>query len=192
MIGVKDMWVTGNQFVRDGSADILDIKNAFFGFHLRQQHDLKKEVTQLSGRVLLVEDNDVNRLVACRMLEHLGLEVATAGDGATALAMCAEQHFDCLLMDVQMPVMDGLEATRALRRREREAGRDPVPIIAHGVWRGRVLTEPRGDHGFGYDPLFWVESENASAAEMSAEHKNRVSHRARAMHELIERLRAGG
>lgn len=69
---------------------------------------------------------------------------------------------------------------------------DPVPIIAHGVWRGRVLTEPRGDHGFGYDPLFWVESENASAAEMSAEHKNRVSHRARAMHELIERLRAGG
>ena len=49
----------------------------------------KKEVTQLSGRVLLVEDNDVNRLVACRMLEHLGLEVATAGDGATALAMCA-------------------------------------------------------------------------------------------------------
>jgi len=90
----------------------------------------KKEVTQLSGRVLLVEDNDVNRLVACRMLEHLGLEVATAGDGATALAMCAEQHFDCLLMDVQMPVMDGLEATRALRRREREAGRDPVPIIA--------------------------------------------------------------
>ncbi len=90
----------------------------------------KKEVTQLSGRVLLVEDNDVNRLVACRMLEHLGLEVATAGDGATALAMCAEQTFDCLLMDVQMPVMDGLEATRALRRREREAGRDPVPIIA--------------------------------------------------------------
>ena len=44
----------------------------------------KKEVTQLSGRVLLVEDNDVNRLVACRMLEHLGLEVATAGDGAGA------------------------------------------------------------------------------------------------------------
>ncbi|ROO30163.1 RdgB/HAM1 family non-canonical purine NTP pyrophosphatase [Salinisphaera orenii] len=72
------------------------------------------------------------------------------------------------------------------------SAQDPVPIIAHGVWRGRVLTEPRGDHGFGYDPLFWVESENASAAEMSAEHKNRVSHRARAMHELIERLRAGG
>ncbi|MBL7251496.1 ATP-binding protein [Alloalcanivorax sp. C16-2] len=85
---------------------------------------------RLSGRVLLVEDNEVNRLVARRMLEHLGLEVVTAGDGASALALAGEQRFNCILMDVQMPIMDGLEATRALRRRERESGRDPVPIVA--------------------------------------------------------------
>ncbi|MCH2559503.1 MAG: ATP-binding protein [Alcanivorax sp.] len=87
-------------------------------------------VDRLRGRVLLVEDNEVNRLVARRMLEHLGLDVATAGDGASALARAGEERFDCILMDVQMPVMDGLEATRALRRRERETGRDPVPIVA--------------------------------------------------------------
>ena len=66
---------------------------------------------------------------------------------------------------------------------------DPVPVIAHGVWRGRVLEAPRGAHGFGYDPLFWVDEENASAAEMGAERKNAISHRARAMHQLVEQLR---
>ena len=66
---------------------------------------------------------------------------------------------------------------------------DPVPVIAHGVWHGRVLEAPRGDHGFGYDPLFWVDEENASAAEMGAERKNAISHRARAMRQLVERLR---
>lgn len=85
---------------------------------------------QLRGRVLLVEDNPINQLVARRMLEHLGLEVVTADDGAEALVEAGEQRFDCILMDVQMPVMDGLEATRALRRRERGSGRDPVPIVA--------------------------------------------------------------
>jgi XTP/dITP diphosphohydrolase len=62
-------------------------------------------------------------------------------------------------------------------------------VIAHGVWRGRVLEAPRGDCGFGYDPLFWVDEENASAAEMGATRKNQISHRARAMHALVEQLR---
>lgn len=66
---------------------------------------------------------------------------------------------------------------------------DPAPLIAHGVWRGQVLHAPRGERGFGYDPLFWVADEQASAGEMSAERKNRISHRARAMHQLVEQLR---
>lgn len=67
---------------------------------------------------------------------------------------------------------------------------DPVPIIAHGVWRGQILREIRGAGGFGYDPLFWVKAENASAGELSAVRKNAISHRGLAMQLLIEQLRA--
>ena len=69
---------------------------------------------------------------------------------------------------------------------------DPVPIIAHAAWRGRILRAPRGAHGFGYDPLFWVERENASAAELTVARKNEISHRAQALRALVEQLRARG
>lgn len=85
---------------------------------------------QLFGLVLLVEDNEVNRLVARRILEHMGVTVVTATDGREALEKVRQRDFDCILMDVQMPVMDGLEATRILRQWERENGRAPIPVIA--------------------------------------------------------------
>ncbi|MFC0267091.1 RdgB/HAM1 family non-canonical purine NTP pyrophosphatase [Kushneria aurantia] len=68
---------------------------------------------------------------------------------------------------------------------------DPVPIVVHSSWAGEILSLPRGEGGFGYDPLFWVPDQGASAAELSAELKNRISHRGRALTELIERLGEG-
>lgn len=68
--------------------------------------------------------------------------------------------------------------------------RDPVPLIAHGLWPGTILTHPRGTRGFGYDPLFWVESDKASAAELSAARKNHISHRAQAMQSLLAQIHA--
>ena len=65
---------------------------------------------------------------------------------------------------------------------------DPQPIIAEGNWHGEILNAPRGEEGFGYDPLFWVPDAGQSAAEMSAEAKNRCSHRALAMQQLLARL----
>lgn len=65
---------------------------------------------------------------------------------------------------------------------------DPQPIIAEGNWHGEILTVPRGEHGFGYDPLFWLPETCLSAAEMSPEAKNRCSHRAIAMQQLLVRL----
>lgn len=69
---------------------------------------------------------------------------------------------------------------------------DPQPIIAEGEWHGEILTAPRGDDGFGYDPLFGIVELGQSAAELSAAEKNRRSHRGQALARLVERLRAGG
>jgi len=65
---------------------------------------------------------------------------------------------------------------------------DPTPIVCEGVWYGSILNESRGDHGFGYDPLFWVPEANCSSAELSPAEKNRLSHRAKAMAQLRARL----
>ncbi len=65
---------------------------------------------------------------------------------------------------------------------------DPLPIICEGLWHGRILHAPRGEQGFGYDPLFWVPERECSSAELPAADKNRISHRARAMALLKARL----
>lgn len=65
---------------------------------------------------------------------------------------------------------------------------DPLPILCEGLWPGQILHEARGQQGFGYDPLFWVAETGCSSAELPAEQKNRISHRARAMALLKQRL----
>jgi XTP/dITP diphosphohydrolase len=67
---------------------------------------------------------------------------------------------------------------------------DPQPLIAEGEWHGEILPGPRGANGFGYDPLFYLPEFDRTAAELDAETKNRVSHRGRAMQQLIERMPA--
>jgi XTP/dITP diphosphohydrolase len=66
---------------------------------------------------------------------------------------------------------------------------DPTPLICQGTWEGRILAAPRGANGFGYDPVFFVPDEAASAAELPAEIKNRLSHRGQALRRLLEALR---
>jgi XTP/dITP diphosphohydrolase len=66
---------------------------------------------------------------------------------------------------------------------------DPEPLIAEGAWHGEIVLTPRGDNGFGYDPYFFLPALGKTSAELDAEHKNRISHRAKAMVQLIGKLR---
>ncbi len=65
---------------------------------------------------------------------------------------------------------------------------DPVPLICQGSWEGRILKEPQGINGFGYDPLFYIDTLSSSSAELAPELKNRVSHRGLALSKLLEAL----
>lgn len=69
---------------------------------------------------------------------------------------------------------------------------DPTPLISQGSFEGRILTAPRGDGGFGYDPIFWLEDRQCSAAELSLDEKNKISHRAIALHALVDQLKKAG
>jgi two-component system, sensor histidine kinase and response regulator len=80
-------------------------------------------------RVLVAEDNPVNRQLALRLLEKQGHLVTLASDGADALRCLEEQEFDVVLMDVQMPDLDGLQVTAAIREREKKTG-GHLPIVA--------------------------------------------------------------
>lgn len=90
--------------------------------------DLEVVRSKLSGgRVLLAEDNEINQELALELLEDVGLEVVVVGDGKEALERVQEELFDGVLMDVQMPVMDGYTATQAIRKLE---GYENLPILA--------------------------------------------------------------
>ena len=90
---------------------------------------MSRDAQRASSRVLVAEDNIVNQTLARRLLEKRGYTVSVVGDGRAALAALDQESFDIVLMDVQMPVMDGFEATTAIRQQEQLSGAH-VPIVA--------------------------------------------------------------
>jgi CheY-like chemotaxis protein len=81
--------------------------------------------------VLVADDNPLNRMVACEMLACFGICPLQAADGAEAVLTAARVRLDLILMDLQMPVLDGLGATRQIRRAEQEQTRGRVPVVAY-------------------------------------------------------------
>ena len=86
------------------------------------------------------------------------------------------------------------EAQRTARYRAvivyMQHAKDPSPIICEGSWEGRIVLEPRGEGGFGYDPYFLVPTHGCTSAQLSADEKNALSHRGQALGKLVERLQA--
>ena len=117
-------------------------------------------------RILLAEDNRVNQAVACRMVEKMGHSIVVANNGNEALSLLAQQSFDLVLMDIQMPEMDGLTATRKIRESEMRASLG-IPIIAmtaHAMTGDRERCLHAGMDGYISKPINSQELERAIAA----------------------------
>ncbi len=92
--------------------------------------DLERSTSHVSLKVLLVEDMEMNQIVASHMLNNLGHRVVIAENGQYALDLLEEEKFDLVFMDIQMPVMDGVQAVRIIREREKEQAEAHLPIVA--------------------------------------------------------------
>jgi CheY-like chemotaxis protein len=129
-----------------------------------------------SRRVLLVEDNKVNQLVARSLLEKRGHQVRVADNGRDAVTAVQEEVFDLILMDVQMPVLDGIEATRAIRALPEGSAVPIVALTAHAVGDERRRCEEAGMEGFLTKPIdpgllfAAVEQVGSAAIAASGEH----------------------
>lgn len=172
------------------------------GFDVLPQSDFFSENAEETG-LTFVENAILKARYACEktglpaLADDSGIEVDAlngrpgiysaryAGDGANDVNNNAK-----LLTELQgVPSERRTARYHAVLAFMRHA-QDPTPILCHGVWEGIILTEPRGEGGFGYDPLFFVPSHNCASAELSKDEKNRISHRGKAMQELLEKLSA--
>jgi CheY-like chemotaxis protein len=111
--------------------------------------------TRKGIRILVAEDNPVNRLLAVRLLEKQGHKVQTAADGLEALREVEKHDFELVLMDVQMPEMDGVEATKAIRQREKQTRKHVsiVAVTAHAMAADREICLAAGMDGYISKPI---------------------------------------
>jgi signal transduction histidine kinase/CheY-like chemotaxis protein/HPt (histidine-containing phosphotransfer) domain-containing protein len=116
--------------LHDTVATVMGIRDPAADGTLVTSHTVDGRQKKIDGRILLVEDNPVNQEVALGMLSIFGCQADVAGNGQLAIEAIAAREYDLVLMDCQMPVMDGYAATRALRAREKKAGSGHLTVVA--------------------------------------------------------------
>jgi len=130
------------------------------------------------------------------LADDSGLEV-DALQGAPGIYSARYAGLDASDKDNYLKLLEALQDVPAAQRSARfqcvlvymRHENDPTPQVFHGSWEGNILTEPSGVEGFGYDPVFFVPSENCSSAELSKDTKNALSHRGQAIQELLRNWR---
>lgn len=170
------------------------------GFEVRPQADFDVPEVDETGLTFvenaLLKAREASRVSGLPALaDDSGLEVDALGGapGIYSARFAGEPKSDARnnarLLEALAEVPEGQRTARYwcvlvhLRHAE-----DPVPLIVQCRWDGEVLAHPRGEGGFGYDPLFWLPDQAMSVAELAAEEKNRLSHRGRALRALVEAL----
>ncbi len=139
--------------LREGKPEVERLASQLSTSLLVTRQPVLRKVTKL--RVLLAEDNVINQKIACRFLEKEGHRVTLACDGHQALAAIERENFDVVLMDVQMPQMDGFEATAAIRAQERDTGKHLliIAMTAHAMAGDRERCLAAGMDGYIAKPI---------------------------------------
>ena len=140
-----------------------------------------RHASQLSGLPALADDSG---LAVAALHGAPGIHSARyAGDHATP-----QVHIEKLLTAMREVPTEKRQAEFHCVLALMTSPDDPTPIICHGRWQGMVLSTPSGQQGFGYDPIFYVNTEQKSAAELTSSTKNKISHRGQALRQLLSLL----
>lgn len=192
----KIVLATGNQGKVREMADLL----ADFGFDVVAQSEFNVSKVAETGTTF-IENAIIKARHAAKetglpaIADDSGLEV-DALDGAPGVysARYAGEHATdqqnlAKLLDAMKDVPEAQRTARfhcvlVLMRHEN----DPTPLVCHGTWEGRILTEAHGSNGFGYDPIFFVPEDNCASAQLEPARKKQLSHRGQALKKLFQAI----
>jgi len=151
--------------------------------------------TTFIENALLKARNAARQTGLAAIADDSGLEVDALGGrpGVYSARFAGPQATDTKNVEKLLAALDGISPEKRSARFRCAMvyvthADDPDPLICEGAWKGKIITEPKGDNGFGYDPIFWIEGEKATAAELAPERKNILSHRGQALRMLVAQL----
>lgn len=177
---------------------------AGLGLHIRPQSDFAVPEAEETG-LSFIENAIIKARNAARhtglpaMADDSGIEV-DALNGAPGIYSARYAGLNKSSLDNNRKLLESLRDTAQEQRSARfqcvmaylRHAEDSTPIIAQGTWEGMILDAPQGEHGFGYDPIFWVPTHQCSAAELPEALKNTLSHRALALQSLLAQMKLHG
>ncbi len=144
-----------------------------------------RHAAQISGHAAIADDSGIE---VDALDGQPGIYSARyGGEGASAI-----DNYQKLLAELNQKQTSNRSARFRCVLVYMRSHKDPSPIICEASWEGSVTTEPSGQGGHGYDPIFWVPEHNCTAAELSAELKNQLSHRGKALAKLLPLLQQAG